>query len=181
MKKLYITGLLMMFLLLTGCNFSISIGGDGNSADQEEELQLVVRPVDEEAGYTLENSPLYQQLNDMIEENADVGVPNDFGVQVVNLATDEQGNTLLTFLAVNRTNVSMKNMTFSFSMGSTDGEMLWENEPIRLDESIDGVLPPYTAIPLMLYVTPDMEEVFSKLNDENVVMNIEDFDYEVAE
>ncbi|SDZ50729.1 hypothetical protein SAMN05421736_11544 [Evansella caseinilytica] len=177
MIKVKVLGLLVVLVLFSGCSFSFSVGSNNEVAD----LKLQVRTIDEETGLTLDNNELYEHLIKEVEERPESGIPNDFSLQVVDTMNEGKEDAALIFLAINRTKKPMKNITLSFTMGSKDGEMLWENEPIIMDESIYGVIQPDSAVPLLLRITPEMTELLSRLNDDNLMMKIEDFDYEVGE
>lgn len=64
----------------------------------EQSLKLQVLKGDKEAGVTLENSPLYNELEKVIQENPDIGADNDFSVYVVDTYGDDEGNSKLVLL-----------------------------------------------------------------------------------
>lgn len=162
---------------------------DENDAETEEsegdsemsKLTLQVLKTDEANGLTLENNDLYKELTRVINENPNIGTPNDFSMQTVNSVNEGQENAAYIFLAINRTDVAMKNIMFNFTMGIKDGEKIWENEKIGLSEDTAGVLQPNSAVPVIIPLTPEQESLIDNLTSENTVLELSNFQYESAE
>lgn len=147
-----------------------------------EDLQLQVTKVDKDAGVTMENSEIYQSLNEFVKENSKFGTPNDFSLLSVSMAEDPDGNHQMLFLGVNRIGTPVKNVKFELTIGSTEGDMVWENIPITLDEENAGVLENNAALPIFLPVTSQEQiDVMRTISQENVVMEISNFNFETVD
>ena len=154
---------------------------EGNQGEVED-LTLQVTKVDEEAGVTIENSEIYQELNEFVKENSKFGTPNDFSLLSVSMAEDPDGNHQMLFLGVNRIGTPVKNVKFELTIGSTEGDMVWENIPITLDEENAGVLENNAALPIFLPVTSQEQiDVMRTISQENVVMEISNFNFETVD
>lgn len=155
---------------------------DGSEGESDmSNLTLQVLKSDEANGLTLENNDLYKELTRVINENPTIGTPNDFSMQTVNSVNKGQENAAYIFLAINRTDVAMKNVAFNFTMGNKDGEMIWENEKIGLSEDTAGVLQPNSAVPVIIPLTPEQETRIGDLTSDNTVLELSNFQYEEAE
>src|SRR5699024_721167 len=96
MKKcLLLSGLALLFI--SGCSFEFS----GGWSKEKETVTLQHTKVDEEEGYTIEDSPLYTELESFIEENPTQGTANDFSMFVIDVLEDA-GQSQLLLLGVNR-------------------------------------------------------------------------------
>lgn len=152
------------------------------SQEEVEDLHLQVTKVDEESGVTIENSETYQQLNEFVKENAQFGAPNDFSMLSVSMAEDSEGNQQMLFLGVNRIGSPVKNVTFDITLGSTEGDMVWENFPVTLDEETAGVIENNAALPIFLPVTSQEQiDAMNKISQENLVMEFNNFNFETVD
>ncbi|MFD1850860.1 hypothetical protein [Oceanobacillus bengalensis] len=156
---------------------------DENVPEETETNNLTVQvlKLDEEAGLTLDNNDLYKELTRVINEDPNIGTPNDFSMHTINSVNEEKENAAFIFMAINRTDMPMKNITFNFSMGYKDGEMIWENEQIALLEDTAGVLQPNSAVPVIMAMNPKQDEQIDSLTSENAVLELSNFEYETAE
>src|SRR5699024_451826 len=112
---------------------------------------------------------IYSKLDEIIKENPDIGVEGDFSVFVVNSIYDDEGNAKLLMLAINRLTNPIKNLSFNYTLGTEDGEYVFENQPVTMDEQTAGVLQPNSTFPLVLPITPEQDEVLKKINGDNQV------------
>src|SRR5690606_12699837 len=116
------------------------------------------------------------------KENAKFGAPNDFSMLSVSMMVDENGNQQMLFLGVNRIGTPVKNVTFEITLGSTEGDMVWENLPVTLDEEFTGVIENNAALPIFLPVTSQGQiDVMQTISQENLVMEINNFNFERVE
>lgn len=71
----------------------------GKKADEEkmEDLNLQILKADEEAGLTFENSPIYSELQDLVESDPKLGYPNDFTLYPLDIVTYEDGRDAILF------------------------------------------------------------------------------------
>lgn len=148
-------------------------GTDGS----EEGLKLQVLKGDEEAGVTLEDG-LYGELNKIVQENPTIGIADDFSLYVVNTIHDDQGNSRLVLLGINRLPVAIKNFTFDYTLGNKDNEYVWEKQGVKMNEAEAGILEPNSALPIVLDITEEQLELLKSLTEENQVMAIENFKFE---
>src|SRR5699024_7385391 len=119
MKKFLIL-IVLALLFISGCSFEFS----GGSSKEKGPLTLQLTKVDEEEGYTIEDSPLYTELESFIEENPKQGAANDFSMYVIDVLEDA-GQSQLLLLGINRLDEPIKDISFDFSLGNSDGEMAW--------------------------------------------------------
>ncbi|KYG26010.1 membrane lipoprotein lipid attachment site-containing protein [Alkalihalobacillus trypoxylicola] len=176
MKKWIV--ILTAVFMLSACSFSVGFEGNNTEEQEEKELQLQVTQVDKDSGVTVENNETYQEIERLLKENPDWGYPNDFGLQVVDLITFEEGNVQLLMLAINQTGQPLKDISLNLTLGSTDGDMIMDNELVHIEEQIIGVIEDHSAVPVLLPLNEEQQAIFNTLTDENVVMELDNFDYE---
>ncbi|GAE32072.1 hypothetical protein [Halalkalibacter hemicellulosilyticus] len=153
---------------------------EDSAAIATEGLQLQVNKVDQEAGVTIENHPLYADINELVTADPELGIPNDFSVVPLDIYITEEGSSLF-FLAVNRLDIPIKNASFDFTLGNTDGELVFDQIDIYLSEEEFGVIEPNHTLPFFLDLTPEGEELYESLTMDNVFMDIENFSMDVEE
>ncbi len=154
---------------------------EGNEQEVED-LHLQVTKVDEESGVTIENSENYQVINEFVKENSKSGAPNDFSLLSVSTVVDGAGNQQMLFLGVNRIGTPVKNVTFELTLGSTEGDMVWENMPVTLDEESAGVIENNAAIPIFMPITSQEQiDAMNKISQENLVMEFNNFEFETVD
>ncbi|MEI3612689.1 hypothetical protein [Pseudogracilibacillus sp. SO30301A] len=146
--------------------------------DNGETLTLQLLKADEENGETIEGHNIYSELDQIVKDNPDMGVANDFSVFVVNAIYDDEENAKLLLLAINRLPDPIKNLSFNYTLGTEDGEYVFENQHVTMDEETAGVLQPNSTFPLVLSITPEQDEVLKKIDENNQVVKIEDFEFE---
>lgn len=136
--------------------------------NQAEGILFVPQQSDIDSGFTVENDEALGMLEQLILEAdlSQVGIDNDVAVQFTGLYLDHPEAKDAIFLIVNRTDMSMTNMEFMFSIATQGGEVIMENEPIQLPEDTFGVLEPNTAMPLYVTIDPAMEEPFLQMVEE---------------
>ncbi|QUW22975.1 hypothetical protein JSQ81_05210 [Sporosarcina sp. Marseille-Q4063] len=148
------------------------------TAGSEQGLKLQVIKGDAEVGVTVENNELYSELDKIIQENPDMGAAGDFSLYVVDTLHDEEGNSKLVILGINRLPVAIKNFEFNYTLGNKDEEFVWEKQPVEMKEEIAGILQPNSALPIVLPLTDEQKMLVKSLKEGNIVMSIEDFKYE---
>ncbi len=155
--------------------------GDSQSGEtdgSEQGLKLQVLKGDQEAGVTLENSELYRELNKIIQKNPAIGVADDFSLYIVNTIHDDQGESRLVLFGINRLPVAIKNFSFKYTLGNKDNEYVWEKQRVKMNEEEAGILEPNSALPIVLELTEEQEELLKSLDNDNQVMVIDDFTFE---
>lgn len=152
---------------------------DEDVDEDEKDLTLQITKVDEEAGITLEDDPNYQHLNDLVEANPELGAENDFSLfSIESDGNFNEGVTEVLFLGINRLDDPIKNIQFDFTLGATDGDYVWEEEPVQLPEEVFGAIEPNHAMPILLEVTEEEFEIFNTISEENQIFEMENFTYD---
>lgn len=182
MKKILFV-LTVALLFLAGC-----ASKDDNKQQEAEEkvdktveqetLSLQLLKTDEEAGVTIENSEVYKELNRMITENADMGLANDFSINIIDIVDSGTENASLLFLAINRLDEPMKNITFDYTLGHDNGEFVWEDVEVDLTEQDTGIIQPNHAVPFTLSITAEQEALIDILEQDNQVVKMDNFKFE---
>lgn len=195
LKKYLILIVIMLMIITAGCG---NVKNSAEIIDDEQEtesvdetktgetedtknLKLQILKGDEGEGVTIESNSLYSELDKVIQQNQNIGAANDFSVYVVDTYSDDEGNSKLVLLGINRLPVAIKNFTFTYTLGSKDHEYVWEKQPVEMKEETAGVLQPNSAIPIVLTITDDQVETLRSLETGNTVMSIDDFTYEEVE
>lgn len=210
MPKKLLFFIVILFLLLVGCNTNDSDGTnetaqtnettdetdesdklddqdqDKNDSTQQEnkdgekeDVKLQVLKADEEAGATIEDNPIYSGIQSMIDEDLKLGTDGDFSVHTANIFHAEDGSALV-LIGVNRIGTPIKNVSFNVSIGEEGGSDIWENTKVDLPEKQAGVIQSNSAVPFIMNLTDEKEEKLKKLDQDNLNVEVDDFDYEEA-
>ncbi len=184
MKKISMVAMTVFVLILAGCNAA----NNNNRVDKGEEepmreegISLQLLKADEEAGVTVENSEVYQELDRMITEDPTIGLENDFSIFIVDIVDSGTEDAALLFLGINRLNESIKNISFDYTLGLDDGRFVWEDVEVSLSEEDAGIIQANHAVPFSLGITPEQEAMIDALEPDNQVVKIENFAFESAE
>lgn len=181
--------LLTLAFLLAGC--SEQAGKNETPAEVHEEAaeQKKATPVamqllnaDEENGVTLENE-MYQQLDDFLNDNPNIGVADDFSVHPLTLANQSDAGQVMFFLGINRLDQPIKNITFDYSLGMDTAEGVkyaLKNERVELLEPFAGTIQPGHAIPFTVPITPEGAERLQSITEDNKVVELENADFELV-
>ncbi|MFC4620327.1 hypothetical protein ACFO4N_16615 [Camelliibacillus cellulosilyticus] len=191
MKKMFLPLLLILGLVLIGCNVSIQKDNDPDKKEksvklhagpkeEKKELKLQVLKMDADKGITLENSSFYKEMAKILKQHPDAGTANDFSIFSIGNVNEGQQNAAFVFLGINRTNKPLKNIQFNLTLKGKDGTTIWEDTPVNLTEEQVGDIQPNAAVPVLLKLNSDQEERIKKLNKNNTVIDMKDFKYEVA-
>ncbi|WP_164216035.1 hypothetical protein [Virgibacillus sp. YIM 98842] len=197
MKKLFLLSVLLFSLVVAGCSDS---DGDNTTGEQREEnidtetseeesgaagevedLNLQLQKADEEAGVTVENNAVYSALSEAVEADPQMGVPNDFSLYPFDIAEFEDGSTSIIFLAINRLEDGILNVSFDLTFGNQDGEYIFEDVKVYLPEDQFGVIEADSSVPFLLDITPEEEAFFSTLDMDNVHMEMANFEMDIVE
>lgn len=193
LKKYIVFTMMAMVLGLAACNSDSKPAEDknqntngevkknkeeGNQEKEKAPLELQVLKADEEAGATVDNHNIYQELNKLVSENPDVGEANDFSLYIVNTIHGDEGEVKLVLLGINRLPMAIKNLAFDFTLGNKEGEYVWNKLNVTMDEETAGALQPNSAFPIVLPLTPEQEELLRSLTEEDQVMKIENFTFD---
>src|SRR5699024_1441949 len=172
MKKfLLLSGLALLFI--SGCSFEFS----GGSSKEKGPLTLQLTKVDEEEGYTIEDSPLYTELESFIEENPKQGAANDFSMYVIDVLEDA-GQSQLLLLGINRVDEPINESRFDVALGTSDGEIAWEDLSVTLGADEFGAFKVDHAMPILLPIEEEQIDVINTITEDNQVFEMDNFDYE---
>ncbi|WP_153463052.1 hypothetical protein [Sediminibacillus terrae] len=154
---------------------------ESQSNDEVEELKLQLQKQDEEAGITIEDNEVYSALNEAINAEPNMGIPDDFSLYPFDILMNPDGNNSIVFLAINRLKDPIKNISFDFKFGNGDSqEYIWESTDVSLPEGQFGTLESNHAMPFMLDITPEQEAIFETLNMDNVDMQVDNYNMEIG-
>jgi len=157
--------------------------GTQATADEEEtnantDLTLQLTKVDEESGSTLE-SGIYSEINQLMEENPNMGTENDFSVFTVDVYNTEAGRSLV-LLGINRTPVELTNVSFDLNLGSNEVFVL-EDQPVNLSEEEMGVFSVNGVMPFIIDISDEQADALLNINAAEVLLTLDNFEYEEAE
>ncbi|NMD71581.1 hypothetical protein HHO41_14860 [Bacillus sp. DNRA2] len=193
MKKFSVLLFISLLLLLTSC--SDTTGGNkdeqsknnekesimNNETEEKEDLTLQLQKGDEEAGLTIENSEIYQMANDAIKGNPKLGNENAFTMYLVDSLSNDAGEKVLLFLAINRSPESMKNVTFDFTVGNENAGFVWNKLKVTLPEKNIGTIQSNGAVPIIIPISKEKFTTLSELKKEDQEIKLENFKYEIVE
>lgn len=203
LKKTQLFIMLVIIVLLAGCSEKtqdkLNELGESSKTDGEEEtvnnveasddmtesasedLTLQLLKVDEEDGITIDDNEIYQAIQAEIDSDPKMGVPNDFSLFPFDVVYFDDGGITLLFLAINRLDKPIRNMAFDLTLGNEDGDYIFEDTEVDLPENLIGTLEVDGAIPFYLDITEEDEELFYTLDQENVLLNMENFKIDFVE
>lgn len=147
---------------------------------ESEDLTLQLTKTDEEAGIAIETDSVYSELNNFILENPNHGEPDDLSIYVVNTLENEEGNHLVLF-AINRLGEPVKNISFNYTLGIDEDELLFDSEPVMLSEEEFGQIEVNHAMPFTLAVDEEQLDIMSRITDENQIVEFDNVDLEFVE
>jgi hypothetical protein len=151
---------------------SVDEGPQGNT-----DLTLQLTKVDEESGATLE-SDIYMEIAQLMEEHPDMGTENDFSVFTVDIYQTEAGRSLV-LLGINRTPLELTNISFELNLGSSE-EFILESQPVHLTEEEMGVFPVDGVMPFVIDISDEQAEALININQADILLTIENFEFEEA-
>lgn len=152
-----------------------------NENEEKEDLTLQLQKGDEEAGLTIENSEIYQMANDAIKGNPKLGNENAFTMYLVDSLSNDAGEKVLLFLAINRSPESMKNVTFDFTVGNENAGFVWNKLKVTLPEKNIGTIQSNGAVPIIIPISKEKFTTLSELKKEDQEIKLENFKYEIVE
>lgn len=145
------------------------------------EFPLVPQKSEIDAGYTLENDALLQEIQVRMSQTEELGIEDDVAIHFTGLFLGDQGqdNVEAVFIIVNRTDMAMTNIDMTVSMSTVDGDVILDGAPFQLTEDDFGILEPDTTMPAYFKIPMDSQEAFFSVSDlENVTYSIDSFDFE---
>lgn len=148
------------------------------------DLTFVPTQTQEEEGKSLENDLILMQLQELINNTAEVGTEGDIVIHWTGIyeysMTEENGDAI--FLIVNRTGENVKNIELGIEFTDANGNVILQDERFYLSEEEFGILADQTIMPLYLEIPEDKEQFMIGLEDVNqAYYAFEYFDAESAE
>lgn len=167
----------MILVFLVGCNFSVNFDS-GKKSTKKEDIKLQITKVDKEAGFSAENSELYEQLEELLQENPDLGVQGDFTIHVVS-DIEFEGEKRLLMLGVNRVKEDLKNIEFNLTLGSKSADLyIYDDTHVTLDHNELGTIKSGHAIPFTLPITEEEIQFYMTISDDDKIFDINNFKYD---
>lgn len=160
------------------------VNNDEDNQEEVADLQLQLTKVDEESGVTIENSEVYQRLDEYIKENPKQGAANDFSAYIYTTVISDDGQINLILMAINRLDQPIKNVSFDFTLGKTDEdgeELVFENLPVALPEEEFGSFQPDHMMPFLIEMSEEQAELVQEIDTTNQIFEINAFDLEQGE
>lgn len=156
---------------------------DKSKSSEAPDLKLQVTKIDKEQGITIENNDMYRQLNEVIKADPKAGFPNDFTVYPRHLVYNENGGISILFLGVNRLDAPIKSIYFQLTFGNQNGDYIFENKPVTLNEKTFGLIETDSAVPFLVDIHPEDEEIFMRLTEEeeNIDISLDHTEVELKE
>jgi len=142
-----------------------------------EPLSFLVTKEMQDAGMNTENTELLKTLSDLIEENPEVGEEDDFSILYSGKYGESDGQKVMFFYAINRTDKTLKNISFVITV-KVGEEYLVDNLLVELSNEAFGASKPNTAMPLGFIVDEDKLELIKDATYDNMSMEILDFQCE---
>lgn len=176
MKKILLATILILAFTVTACSNSNEVNKEGSDMD---ELNLQLQKEDEEAGETIEDNEIYSGIDELIESDSSIGIQDDFSLYPFDIAVHEDGSESMIFLAINRLNDPIKDMSFELTFGKQDGDYIFDGTEVFMAEEQFGVLEPNGVVPVLLEITPEEGEIYEGLTQDNVDLEIDNFDMDV--
>jgi hypothetical protein len=191
--------LMMLLIIISACSSGNDSNGDttepattqpdtthpenDNQAEDETDepgdaLTLQLLKADKDNGETIEGHNIYSTLDQIVKENPDMGDDNDFSVYVINAMYDDEENAKLLMLAINRLSTPIKNLAFDYTLGTEDSEYVFNHQHVTMDEEIAGVLQTNSTFPLVLSISPEQDEILKKIDENNQVVKVENFEFD---
>ncbi|WP_147536192.1 hypothetical protein [Bacillus marasmi] len=152
-----------------------------NENEEKEDLTLQILKEDEEDGLTIENSEIYQIANDAIKDNPKLGDEKTFTMYLVDSLSNDAGEKVLLFLAINRFPESMKNVNFDFTVGNEHGGFVWNKLKVTLPEKNIGSIHRNGAVPIIIPISKEKFTTLSELKKEDQEIKLDNFKYEIVE
>src|SRR5699024_112601 len=90
-------------------------------------------------------------------------------------------NPQILCLVINRLSYPIKNLAFDYTLGTQDGEYVFDELHVTMDEETAGVLQPNSTFPLVLPITPEQDEVLQTINEDNQLVKVENFECDKEE
>lgn len=153
---------------------------DSSETTDQNQLFLKLPKQNSDKGQTIDNNPLMAEFNQLVSDNPEMGFENDVTVLYSQLYDKTDNGVLAYFLVINKTTVTMEDISFIFSYGNKNNEMVWDQEPYTMTKELFGVLEPNTVIPMTLSIPADKENLFFSITEENVQTSVDKFNYQIV-
>lgn len=170
---------------LTGCGLVESVfGPPKRDAEDLDDLTLYVNKMDEEAGITLENSDLYQNLQHYTDANPLEGEPNEVMFIIQEVYTFEDGKNHLVFLVENRYARPIEDVEITVTLGEEDSGYIFEKEKLKISAQDYGPIKSDGAIPYYVELDDDQFEtykVLDQLDQDDIEFELDKLKFDYAD
>lgn len=188
MKKLICVSLLfvMVSLLFTGCSVSFRSSASDSvvkpsstldsavSEAKDKKLTFIVTQEMKDQGVTPENTESVKVLRDIITANPTIGAENDFTISYSGKQGILKGQKFVAFFAVNKTDHTLNNINFRFTMKVGDNYII-KDQDVKLTEKEFGAIASYTAMPVSIIISDKQYDLLSQATNSNLSLSITDF------
>ena len=145
------------------------------------DLTLQVLNVDKQAGITVDNNEFYQAVSEVIKANPQMGAPNDFSLYPYSVLENNEGEPAVLCLVINRLEKPIQQIIFDLTLGTKDGEYIFNDVAVDLPEEYMGILERDSVVPILLNIEEKDVDLFHELDDENVLLKMENFTIDFVE
>ena len=157
-----------------------TINTNGQSQPQ---LTFIPTASQEQEGVTTDNDLILNQLQELIDNAAEVGIEGDIVIHWTGIYefsdTEENGDAV--FIIVNRSGEDLKNIELGIQFTDANNNVILQDERFYLAEDEFGILENQTIKPLYLEIPEDKEQFMIGLEDVNQAFYaFEHFDAEPA-
>ncbi|WP_414840170.1 hypothetical protein [Carnobacterium sp. TMP28] len=143
------------------------------------DIILVPQKADLENGFTVENDPVLQGIEERMNQAEKIGLPNDVAIHFTGMVLNETDKMQAIFILVNLTDVRMKNINMTISFSNTMNDVILDESPFFLSEDRFGVFELNTAMPIYIEIPEESKTIFNNLKDfDEMRYSIDSFDYE---
>ncbi|MCA9765438.1 MAG: membrane lipoprotein lipid attachment site-containing protein [Carnobacterium sp.] len=143
------------------------------------DIELVPQKADLENGFTVENDPVLQGIEERMRQSEKIGLPNDVAIHFTGMVLNENDKMQAIFILVNLTDVRMKNINMTISFSNTMNEVILDKSPFFLSEDRFGIFELNTAMPIYIEIPEESRIIFNNLKEfDEMQYSIDSFDYE---
>ncbi len=145
------------------------------------DLTLQVLNIDKQAGITVDNNEFYQAVSEVIKANPQMGASNDFSLYPYSILENNEGEPAVLCFVINRLEKPIQQIIFDLTLGTKDGEYIFNDVAVDLPEEYMGILERDSVVPILLNIEEKDVDLFYELDDENVLLKMENFTIDFVE
>lgn len=156
---------------------SVQDSSEKLAESNSQELRLVPQADELNKGLTVETDETLAMLENYVKHNPDMGYENDVTIVYTGETYGESPNLAGIFFIINRTDTAMRDISFTYTFGKSDSELIFDKQSFKLSGDNFGVLEPNTVMPMYLLVDSSKEELLKNMDTVQVIEEIHTFDY----